>query len=301
MLEFRDRISVPNLDDNSIILDIETTGVSRTDSSVIIVGIIDSSGNIMQFSIDNIEEEAQLLKTVKPHLDNRDIITYNGQNFDIPFLKSRYEFFNMESFEENSQFDIYRYFITNRLITDIETFNLQDIEKYFTIDRFENFEFEKDRDIYKDLNNIDLEKILLHNKYDIVNTYKVFEKIETIEDKKKFSIENTDFYIQSINIDKNFLELNIHTKNLDIDHFYQNKNYKLEWTRDVLKIKLKIIRGYIADNVFGYVHILDTNLENIDNKTYNLPENIAIVFDERYFIENIKEIVKYLIQKYINL
>lgn len=301
MLEFRDRISVPNLDDNSIILDIETTGVSRTDSSVIIVGIIDSSGNIMQFAIDNIEEEAQLLKTVKPHLDNRDIITYNGQSFDIPFLKSRYEFFNMESFEENSQFDIYRYFITNRLITDIETFNLQDIEKYFTIDRFENFEFEKDRDIYKDLNNINLEKILLHNKYDIVNTYKVFEKIETIEDKKKFSIENTDFYIQFINIDKHFLELNIHTKNLDIDHFYQNKNYKLEWTRDVLKIKLKIIRGYIADNVFGYVHILDTNLENIDNKTYNLPENIAIVFDERYFIENIKEIVKYLIQKYINL
>ena len=301
MLEFRDRISVPNLDDNSIILDIETTGVSRTDSSVIIVGIIDSSGNIMQFSIDNIEEEAQLLKTVKPHLDNRDIITYNGQNFDIPFLKSRYEFFNMESFEENSQFDIYRYFITNRLITDIETFNLQDIEKYFTIDRFENFEFEKDRDIYKDLNNIDLEKILLHNKYDIVNTYKVLEKIETIEDKKKFSIENTDFYIQSINIDKNFLELNIYTKNLDIDHFYQNKNYKLEWTRDVLKIKLKIIRGYIADNVIGYVHILDTNLENIDNKDYNLPENIVIVFDERYFIENIKEIVKYLIQKYINL
>lgn len=301
MLEFRDRISVPNLDDNSIILDIETTGVSRTDSSVIIVGIIDSSGNIMQFSIDNIEEEAQLLKTVKPHLDNRDIITYNGQSFDIPFLKSRYEFFNMESFEENSQFDIYRYFITNRLITDIETFNLQDIEKYFTIDRFENFEFEKDRDIYKDLNNINLEKILLHNKYDIVNTYKVFEKIETIEDKKKFSIENTDFYIQSINIDKNFLELNIHTKNLDIDHFYQNKNYKLEWTRDVLKIKLKIIRGYIADNVIGYVHILDTNLENIDNKDYNLPENIVIVFDERYFIENIKEIVKYLIQKCINL
>ncbi len=301
MLEFRDRISVPNLDDNSIILDIETTGVSRTDSSVIIVGIIDSSGNIMQFAIDNIEEESQLLKTVKPHLDNRDIITYNGQNFDIPFLKSRYEFFNMESFEENSQFDIYRYFITNRLITDIETFNLQDIEKYFTIDRFENFEFEKDRDIYKDLNNIDLEKILLHNKYDIVNTYKVFEKIETIEDKKKFSIENTDFYIQSINIDKNFLELNIYTKNLDIDHFYQNKNYKLEWTRDVLKIKLKIIRGYIADNVIGYVHILDTNLENIDNKDYNLPKNIAIVFDKRYFIENIKEIVKYLIQKCINL
>lgn len=301
MLEFRDRISVPNLDDNSIILDIETTGVSRTDSSVIIVGIIDSSGNIMQFAIDNIEEEAQLLKTVKPHLDNRDIITYNGQSFDIPFLKSRYEFFNMESFEKNSQFDIYRYFITNRLITDIETFNLQDIEKYFTIDRFENFEFEKDRDIYKDLNNIDLEKILLHNKYDIVNTYKVFEKIETIEDKKKFSIENTDFYIQSINIDKNFLELNIHTKNLEIDHFYQNKNYKLEWTRDVLKIKLKIIKGYIADNVFGYVHILDTNLENIDNKDYNLPKNIAIVFDKRYFIENIKEIVKYLIQKCINL
>lgn len=300
MLEFREKFDTLKLNKDTIILDIETTGVSRVNSNVIIVGILDSNNILSQFAIDNIKNEKQLLIKIKPFLENKTIITYNGENFDIPFLKDRYDFYNIESFKENSQFDLYRYFLKNRLINDIYNFSLQDIEKYLNIERYENFEFNEDFILYKDLNNIDLSKILLHNKYDVMNTKKVYDAIYFLEKRKIFFVNNTKFHIKDIYIEKNFLKIKIDTVFPKIEHYYQNSNYLFDWNKNHLKINLKIIQGYLSENLLGYVYKLHSKkiANKINNKNYNVPNNFSVIFDDRFFLENIIEILKSIIEKY---
>ncbi|MFM1534558.1 ribonuclease H-like domain-containing protein, partial [Helcococcus ovis] len=85
MYNLKKSINIKNLDENSIILDIETNGVSRIHSQVYVIGFIYQE-NFYQFAVENDKEEEKLLNEIFPFLDNKNIITFNGKNFDIPFL-----------------------------------------------------------------------------------------------------------------------------------------------------------------------------------------------------------------------
>lgn len=296
---FSEKIDIKYLDDNSIVLDIETTGVSRINSNVIVIGIVDHLGNFLQFSIDNISEEKKLLEKVKPYLENKHIISFNGKNFDIPFLKSRYAFFGLNSFTENSQFDIYRYFIKNKLLTDINNFSLQEIEKYGEIERFENFEYFEDQHIYNNLHNIELSKILIHNKYDVINTEKLLGIVEVIEKNKIIYLYDYTLKIDELYIDKNYLKINLSAPKLEIDQYYTSVNHELIWNSDKIDLKIKIENGYIDDQTLGYVYISDIEVPT-ENKKYQLPKNFLVIFDNRYFLDNIKNIISQILKKYIN-
>lgn len=296
---FSEKININYLDENSIVLDIETTGVSRINSNVIVVGIIDHLGNFLQFSIDDISEEKKLLEKVKSYLENKHIISFNGKNFDIPFLKSRYTFFDLNSFSENSQFDIYRYFIKNRLLTDINNFSLQEIEKYGEIERFENFEYFEDQHFYNNIHNIELSKILIHNKYDVINTEKLLGIVKKIEKNKIIHINAYTLKIDELYIDKNYLKINLSAPKLENDQYYTSTNHELIWNLDKINIKIKVENGYIDDQTLGYVYISDVKIPT-ENKKYQLPKNFLVIFDNRYFLENIKNIICQIIKKYIN-
>ena len=320
------------LKENEIVLDIETTGVSRINSHVVIFSILDSNGEFIQYAIDNENEEEKLLEIIYELLNNKRIITYNGKNFDIPFLKSRFSFYGMEAFEEDSQFDIYRYLISNRLYTDIQNFSLQNIEKYYGIERFENFEKEEDVNFYSSIRNIDedvledleennkdlsisdndienLRKILLHNKYDVINTYYVLKKISTIEDSKDINLSilskigiDISAKINEILIDKNILQVSLAIKKPEIEHYYNKDDYELIIS-DSMIIRCRIQEGYISDDVLGFVHIFQnaeyfikyhsSNTEFRDSSKYKLPPNIFPIFDGRYLLDNIKLIIEY--------
>jgi len=69
-------------------LDIETTGLRRTDK-VTVVGIYDPSEEEV---IQLIKDRDLYSKTLNEQINRfKEIITFNGKRFDIPFLKRRYD------------------------------------------------------------------------------------------------------------------------------------------------------------------------------------------------------------------
>lgn len=311
---------VDNLfDDNSLVLDIETSGVSRIHSYVVVASTLDSNGTFTQLSISSKDDEAILLENLFVLLDGKKIITFNGKTFDIPFLKARYTYYNLQPFEESGQFDLYRYFIKNRPITDMSLFSLQDIEKYNELERFENFEIEEDSVFYdslvstihtddeKSLTHEEIKKICLHNKYDVINTEKLLSLVDKIEKTKYLEIKpfnpgqaSSQLKIDKIYHDKNILFIDCKIDNSPIDRYYNTDKYELTIHDSNLKIKVKILEGYISKGLLGQVHILDTLLPGIDNGEYTLPPHILLIFDGRYKLTNIKLLIKHIITRLAN-
>lgn len=78
----------PILDENILFLDIETTGLKPETSKITIIGTLTNSG-IRQFYDD---EEQEILKSFLNFMEDmkfNELITYNGNSFDIPFLQTR--------------------------------------------------------------------------------------------------------------------------------------------------------------------------------------------------------------------
>lgn len=318
----RDKLKISNIiDDETVVLDIETTGVSRDHSIVLIAGLLDSDGNFIQFVLDDEKEEVLLLNELFPLINNKKIISYNGQNFDIPFLKSRYLNNNIEVFEEKEQFDIYRYLIANRTLTDIELFSLQEIEKYAGIDRYENFELSLDQEFYAslDLNNMNhkfrkhsvenIGKVCLHNKYDVINTENSLELVSRIEDSKKivlaekhrklFESRNNEIKILDIILNTNVLEIVLKSDTATQDHFYSNQDYLLSISEDNISIKLSLVQGYLAPDILGHVHIMTDNKLELKDKKYQLPAHISYIYDGRFNLLEIKQLINYIFDLFI--
>ncbi len=302
MYNLKKSINIKNLDENSIILDIETNGVSRIHSQVYVIGFIYQE-NFYQFAVENDKEEEKLLNEIFPFLDNKNIITFNGKNFDIPFLKARYEFYGLSVFEEKSQFDIYRYFISNRLIMDFRKFSLQDIEKFNELERHENFEIDDDVKFYQEIENIDISKVLLHNQYDVINTEKLLNLIKKIEESKKLIIhikkEEKLLKISNLIIEKDFLKINIETTYNFIDYAFENEIYTINWTKNGIDIKIKVLEGYVYDNIKAYVYINTLNKIK-DESNYNLQDEFIVIFDTKYYLNNIKNIIKNIMEYEFN-
>lgn len=308
-------------DKNSIVLDIETSGVSRINSRVIVASFLDENGQFTQLIANDPKEEINLLNYLYPYINDRKIITYNGENFDIPFLKSRYHFHKLDAFKEREQFDLYRYFIKNRLILDNDLYSLKDMENHYSIDRFENFEKNYDIDFYRELSDtyLDLESnfynledlllVLLHNKYDVINTRKLLDIVDDIEKEKILNLKHfngknglnfesakiKDFYI-----DKDFLKIKLLLQNNTNDFFYLNNLYKLEIKGEYAQLDISIRRGYLAPEKIGYVHIANHPFKDISNNKYNLPANIIYIFDGRFDLDNIKLIIKMAFNSFFN-
>lgn len=308
-------------DKNSIVLDIETSGVSRINSRVIVASLLDENGQFTQLIANDLNEETDLLNYLYPYINNKKIITYNGENFDIPFLKSRYIYHKLDPFEEKEQFDLYRYFIKNRLILDNNLFSLKDIENHYSIDRFENFEQDYDFNFYKDLSDTysdlesnfyileDLLLVLLHNKYDVINTRKLLNVVDDIERKKLVDLKHingknglnfSSAKIKKLYIDKDFLKIRLKLKENINNFFYLNNLYKLEINGEYAHLDISIRQGYLSPNQIGYVHIAEQINEDFSNKKYNLPANIIYIFDGRFNLDNIKLIIKMAFNSFFN-
>ena len=97
-----------------VVADIETTGLSPKRAAVILGGAVfaEKEGRkAVQFFADTPEDEPELLKRYIDVLSQADVVvTFNGQRFDIPFLKTRMERHGMDvsALERLYSMDIYR-------------------------------------------------------------------------------------------------------------------------------------------------------------------------------------------------
>ena len=169
---------------NTVVADIETTGLSPRSCQVILGGLIMPDGAnrlAVQYFADSPADEAELLDRYAAVLSKYDVIvTYNGNRFDLPFLKKRMKVnrISADGLERCFSFDLYRivkkYSELPSVLPDLKQ---KTVEQYMgtgqirrdTIDGAESVrlyrQYVEDRSSRRgEL----LDRILLHNRDDIV-------------------------------------------------------------------------------------------------------------------------------------
>ena len=295
---FTDTIKTEYLSDTNVVIDIETTGVSRLSNYIQAVGILTNSkvDNFIQLYIDSEEKELELLLKLKELLEEKDLISFNGINFDLPFILSRMDKHLIEHPKINSHEDLYRSIIKNKYFIDLDKYSLQDTEKYFFIDRFENFELEEDFDFYKSQENINIAKLLLHNKYDVINTEKLLLINEVIKNIRTFSLGTNELYLRKIDLSKDNIYMYFNSN--ELKHLkYEDSFSELAWNDNEVIIRLALIEGFISEGILGYVYRQRIN-QLKDLSSFNLPNNILLIYSyNRIHIENLKSLCDFLYKK----
>lgn len=300
---FKDEISTNFLLDNQIVLDIETTGVHRYSCHIQVVGLLSKNQNkFIQLVADDQNDEKNLLLALKKELCNKDIISYNGKNFDIPFIKARMKFHGIEFPKIKSHFDIYNYLIENRFFFTTSSFALQAMEEKLNLLRKEKFEDAYDQDFYKPLTDLKLAHICLHNKYDVINTEKLLSFTRVLKDNRSFDFNfknNTiSAYIKSIIINNNICKIRLKVSQSNDLNLIKDLE-SLRWNLNQITIAFPIIEGFVAKNQLANVYIQQYPPFVSDDSQFTLAKNILVIsHNKRIELKNLVNLSKKLIDNF---
>lgn len=301
-------------------VDIETTGLNRFKDNIYLIGILYPSNDngtwvLDQYFADNLDEENKVLNEFIANIIKfNKIITYNGDYFDIPFIKQRIRHYKLNNpFSNIKSFDLYQYVKKYRFLFNFTDLKLKTIEKELGFFR---------EDIYSGLDCVDFyfkyiesknpvlkENILNHNFDDLAHMLDVISIIDLIEDKKGISINkdegSIELTIEKIQFSQDILKIegtvNPPLEN-NIKYFHKNFNLVTEDKRN-FTFSLESNLGLITrEEKCRYIDLEEIGIKNlINSENFNLPPNIFILsIENKYCIDNIRnllsEIVKLLIK-----
>lgn len=171
------------------ILDIETTGLSPKNSAFVLGGLVTPEKDglkVEQFFSENFTQEQETLKAFWKAASEKDVlITFNGQHFDLPFMRERLNAvvidypFHLDLYLMIKKFSPIRKFLPNLKQKTIENYmglwqyRKDEISGKDSVDLYFRFLSEKNTEL-KD-------KILLHNHDDIVQLYRLLNVLEKTE------------------------------------------------------------------------------------------------------------------------
>ncbi len=176
-----------------VVLDIETTGLSPRASKVILVGLAFPDGEriraVQLFARSRAEEEELLLK-LNEVMDRRNtVVTYNGASFDLPYLEYRYRAHRIEpTWLPAAGLDLYRAVRSHSPLKDIlPNLKQKSVEAYLGLadertDEISGAESVRLYEEYETFSNPeDRERILLHNRDDIVQLSRLMHILDKLD------------------------------------------------------------------------------------------------------------------------
>lgn len=123
-----------------VFLDIETTGFKASSSSLYLIGLAefkDDSWSLRQFFAQSGTEEIELIRELKNFFrekkkgqDHLILVTYNGDGFDIPYLKEvEREYGESGLFKDIISLDLYKEIKPFKKVAGLENLQLKTVEK----------------------------------------------------------------------------------------------------------------------------------------------------------------------------
>ena len=184
-------------------LDIETTGLSPKNSAFVLGGLVTPRDGYLeaeQYFAESLSREQETLNEFWAQSSGKDVlITFNGQHFDIPFIKERLSKpadpmpFHLDLFLLVKNFSPIRKFLPNLKQKSIE--NYMGLWQY----RDDEISGKESVDLYYRFltgkSDAIKQKILLHNHDDIVQLYRLLKIIEKSDFHKAMS--NFGFPVKS--------------------------------------------------------------------------------------------------------
>lgn len=165
--------------DQTLFIDIETTGLYAQSSNLYMIGCIyyettaPSGWNSIQWLATNYDDELNVLKEFAEFAKKyRYLIHFNGNTFDIPYLSKKMEQYHINfNFENYEGIDIYKRLLPYKKILKLPNFKQKTIENYVSSKRTDEYSGRELIDIYHEyVLSHDEEKeklLLLHNADDI--------------------------------------------------------------------------------------------------------------------------------------
>lgn len=305
-------------ENNICFLDIETTGLSRKHSHIYLIGLVylnkkSNSWCLTQFFANHIDKEKELLEKFNDFICKFDlIVTYNGDSFDLPFIKYRSKNHNIKSkILKINSFDIYREIKNNTSYLHLKNLKLKTVEESLGIYREDEYSGKDCISFYyqymKTKEEVLKQRILKHNYddlYYLLDVIKIFDFIKDIKSiMVNFSDEKIDIEVKDIMIDGDVLKILCNTSaiNNHISTIYYEEGFNINWQdNNILTIELEIKEGLITPTkkcIFINKITLPSPMNLEDLSQYVAPDNIILLkVEDKYEMKNIKNIIKHLVQ-----
>lgn len=187
--EYRNFLSSFGSQEETVLMDIETTGFSRRYETVYLTGMASFTGDgwkLRQFLCEQIEDERELIEqTFHSLLPFKTVVTYNGDAFDLPFLEERARRFHLwnkryEDWVKNVRsLDLLKQYRRYQTFFGWPDMKLKTLEGCLDIGRQDPFSGGQLIDLFFEYTKTDDERLektlLLHNDEDIVNLKDLFK------------------------------------------------------------------------------------------------------------------------------
>ena len=292
----------------SLFFDIETTGLNPKNSKIVMIGVMyleNNSFNLKQlFSEENSEKQViyEFLALLKK---KKYIITYNGNSFDLKFIKHRSKYHNLQlSLENKCLIDLYSIFRKNSNRFKTKNLKLKTMEEFLGINRKDNIsgkDFIRLYNSYLLKPKIEyLELMWLHNYEDVVNLPELFSNYDYLDNinvsYKQYMID-IFFNDNSIRLNKNRLFIDASTYNINkYDSLVNDFNYKLNWSKKNGEMVFEILTkaGKLSDGrIINYINLSDVfDNQLYFNNIYNIPQNLLPLSVDKEPLK--KEILKFI-------
>ena len=161
-----------------LFFDIETTGLSAGKSSLYLIGALSFDGSqwkLVQWMAQRFLEEEQVLRAFTAYCAEYDtLVHFNGDTFDIPFLKACAGQYNLSMpFDQMNSIDLLKQIRPLKSLLSLDNLKLKTIERFLKIDREDQYTGGELISVYKTYTNHQSEELkhllLLHNAEDLKN------------------------------------------------------------------------------------------------------------------------------------
>lgn len=190
---------------NAMFLDIETTGLSRLYESVYLVGILYADGDgpvLEQLLADDRMEEDELLEAAFDRLKEADlVITYNGESFDLPFMRERARKLRLDCIPDfvadGRSLDLFRLYRGYQHFFGWRDCKLKTVEQFVGVERRDEFSGAELIAVYEEYARTQDENLqhslLLHNFEDVKNLPALFAPELFLEKLRNARVEGGAF------------------------------------------------------------------------------------------------------------
>lgn len=289
------------IDPETVILDIETTGLSRKNDLIITIGLLYGSDDEVvteQYFAESLTDEVKLIENFLDRIKSFDsVLTYNGDSFDLPFIREKINFYGFEDFNAK-QIDLYKTVRKYKDILGLQKINQREVEKYLCIERRESLKGSDVALLYKNflLKGASSEDIILHNKYDLINLHKILKIEEVIADKMTVETDLGAFTIKNFKVNKNLLTLTGATSCKNI--FYNRDNYEMQVSGNTFTLEIFLEEeSYDTQSKCKFVKRINFP-EVKDYSQIEFPAALyPISLSRKVFTKNIVELAKEIIKQ----
>jgi len=160
-----------------LFFDIETTGLTPSNAQVYLIGAFSCTGEnsweLVQFFADSLSSEQEILKAFFKYAEDFNVLVhFNGENFDLPFLKKCADEYHLKDpLCEIKSIDLYRAIRPYRKILGTDRMNQKTMEKFLGLNREDRYTGAELISVYQsflsDRDAENLRLLLLHNEDDV--------------------------------------------------------------------------------------------------------------------------------------